>query len=92
MRVIEAVRAELEIDVLLDPGSIKRDGWLKRLWRIIRLTSILHPMRGIREIRKYLKGQRDMHLNLFMKTIEDVKKANLIFEEIWPTVRDSSPK
>lgn len=80
--VVEVVRAELEVDTLLDPDSIKRDGWTKRLWRTLRLASIAHPIRGIRDVKKYLERQRDMHLNSLAKSLQDVEEASRILNEL----------
>jgi hypothetical protein len=80
--VVEVVRVELGVDTLLDPDSIKRDGWPKRLWRILRLTSIPHPIRGVRDVKKYLEGQRDMHLNSLAKTLQDVEEASRMLNEL----------
>jgi hypothetical protein len=80
--VVEVVRAELEVDTLLDPDSIKRDGRTKRLWRTLRLASIVHPIRGIRDVKKYLEGQRDMHLNSLAKSLQDVEEASRILNEL----------
>jgi hypothetical protein len=80
--VVEVVRVELGVDTLLDPDSIKRDGWPKRLCRILRLTSIAHPIRGVRDVKKYLEEQRDMHLNSLAKTLRDVEEASRILNEL----------
>lgn len=90
--VIEAVRAELEVDTLLDSDSIKRDSWLKCLRQIIQLVSIVHPIRGVRDTKKYLEGQRNMHLNSLLKTIADVKEANAILKDIRAAARGGHPR